>query len=165
MAIILAKAIPAKLFDVQAIHDELIKTSNSEGKHVRSLMNITTNTWREPPTFEVKTVEAANSITTMIFPQGTDKRSWKWVWLEQGTHVRWAVMSGDWISKTKVGRLKGGAGRGRVVLRGKKWMKHPMKGIEARNWRRIIIQMRSRPFREAVDRAIARGIKNKKAST
>ena len=59
-------------------------------------------------------------------------------WLNNGTSIRWALMSNDWSSKTRPNSTNVGAGSGRAVLRGQSAMQAKgmgaRPGIEARNF-------------------------------
>ena len=58
-------------------------------------------------------------------------------WVDRGTRIRYATMSGDWKSKTKPNVISSYAGRGRVLFVSRK---RPRPGIEARNFRDIIMR-------------------------
>lgn len=78
----------------------------------------------------------------------------KWYWLNNGTDVRYAKMSRDWISKTSVNSLRSDPGRGRVLARGKKAGARP--GIDARDWTGIIMKARLPEFRKSVENLVKR---------
>lgn len=65
--------------------------------------------------------------------------------LDEGTKIRWALMSRDWISKTRPGVYKSGSGRGYVRMRGSSKMPFPRPGIKARNWtKRMAIELEAK---------------------
>lgn len=57
-------------------------------------------------------------------------------WLNYGTSKRFAVLSGDWSSKTSVGSLAAGEGSGSVVA----ISKIAMAGIKAREWTNLVVE-------------------------
>lgn len=78
-------------------------------------------------------------------------------YLARGTRIRWAVMSRDWRSKTKPGRIPSGPGRGHFVIVGKLKMQRrgirPRPGIKARNFDILIAKKRNRGFVKDVEKA------------
>lgn len=71
----------------------------------------------------------------------------KWVWLDQGTRVRYATMSGNWQSKTRQRWFGSGRGRGHVLFVRRKY---PRPGIEARGWSESLTLTRKNAFQKAV---------------
>ena len=101
---------------------------------------LTTQTWKEhDPRFTI--LQEVNSPNVFRFVVGTDDRIWNF--LDQGTNIRWAIMSSDWTSKTHVGLIPSTFGSGRVTWKGRNayfeemgWLPKP--GIEARNFTQSI---------------------------
>jgi hypothetical protein len=82
-------------------------------------------------------------------------------YISEGTSIRWALMSSNWRSKTRPspGGLKAGAGRGRVVIAGRRAMTArgiaPRPGIKGRKFpERIVRKLGVRSFKRGVDEAI-----------
>jgi hypothetical protein len=78
----------------------------------------------------------------------------KWTWLDEGTSVRYATMSPDWQSKTRLKWFGSRAGRGRrlYVRRDR-----PRPGIEARGWSEALILTRKNAFEKAIFEALKTG--------
>ena len=80
-------------------------------------------------------------------------------YVSAGTRIRWALMSSDWKSKTRPGRLKPGSGGGRVVVAGRRYMQRkgipPRPGIRARNFDKQIVKRDGPKIQKLFDRNIA----------
>lgn len=151
------KPVVPKLYNVAKVRQSIMKALDTEGKHTIPYLNVTVSTWNGKPTMGYKVEMKGNHAVMEAKPQGTGKDVLKWWWLAYGTQVRYARLSRDWKSKTRVGVLRPGPGQGRVVLRGRRAGAH--RGIDARNWVQIIEKMRRRPFFDAMTRAIRNGLK------
>jgi hypothetical protein len=101
------------------------RAAQSLGKTGVKLLKDFTRPWSHQPEFQVETEGTAKSLVVLI---GTDDKIFGFI--DQGTRVRRAVMSRDFIAKTRPGSLKSGAGRGGVVFISKKIN---LPGIKARN--------------------------------
>ena len=92
-----------------------------------------------------------------------EKGNLKLLWLDEGTQVRWSMVSiPDWQSKTKVGSIRSGRGGGRIIARGKAKTFHARRGkrgITARNVSENIANERRMPFQLNIDDAIERAAK------
>jgi hypothetical protein len=101
---------------------------------------MTTQTWKEhDPKFVYRRFFDSPNIFRLAV--GTDDRIWNF--LDNGTNIRWAIMSTDWTSKTHVGLIPSTFGSGRVTWKGRNsyfeemgWLPKP--GIEARNFTQSI---------------------------
>ncbi len=78
--------------------------------------------------------------------------------IDEGTRVRRALMSRDFVSKTRPGSLKTRRGRGGVIFISKK-VNRP--GIKARKFTETIANQMERDASEIVDRHIERAIRLK----
>jgi hypothetical protein len=107
-----------------------------EGKAMKkTLEEDVTGTWQHEAGFSVPHVQFRGGDALIAI--ATDDPIFKY--LDEGTLVRWAALSSDWVSKTKAsGSLKSGAGKGRVLRRGRK--AGPHRGIEARNFSERVSQ-------------------------
>lgn len=149
------KPIPKKgklKFNITGMSKDLRKALEAEGKVHKRMLRWTTRRWTgKKPQFVTKTVVSPYTLSVTTAPRGKGEGAQKWWWLEEGTEVRWALMSGDWKSKTVSARLRSGGGRGKVLLVGKRAMMKrniaPRPGIEPRNWRAEINRARSRKFK------------------
>lgn len=83
-----------------------------------------------------------------------------YVYISEGTGIRWAVMSSDWRSKTQPGRMKPGRGRGRVVIAGRRAMTarniRPRPGIKGRKFDKQIAKKEQAPFVRKVQQVTER---------
>jgi hypothetical protein len=138
---------PKKVYDT--VYDSL----RWQARHFVQLeLEKTVATWKdEKPKWDdrrgISISNKGGNITMNISPTGTEYAINKWMWLEGGTSLRWAVMTGvsdgGFTPKTRVGELKSYRGKGKAILRGKTAMNqagytHPKPGIEPRNWLAIV---------------------------
>jgi hypothetical protein len=150
MARIRTVPILAPRFDIDAALALLADGVQTEGEIQQREYEKTTRTWRNKPDHELEFSQTKAEIKATNITN--DK---VYFFLHEGTKVRYAVLSPDWKSKTTPRRLVSGTGRGRVLFVSKK---HPMPGIEAREWTDVIIRNRKRPFKknmESIMRTIA----------
>lgn len=92
----------------------------------------TVETWQEErPNFTRALGTRGGNLEVLVGPSGNTKGVQKWVWLNEGTKVRYAVMTRDFIAKTKPGTFSSGPGKG-----GKAFMSltNPRPGIQPRGW-------------------------------
>ena len=80
-------------------------------------------------TFTPIVEEEENVIRLRIRMSGSDYGKLKWRWVSGGTDIRYATMSYDWESKTKIRRLNSGKGSGTLAYVD---VSQPREGIEAR---------------------------------
>jgi hypothetical protein len=158
------KGIKAAVLRTDVIRLELLNALRSEGRAAVREFKKTVATWNEEkPDFDflIGLSGSSGGATVVIGATGDEKGVKKWTWLNEGTRIRWALMSKDWRSKTTPYVLESGPGMGRVVIRGRMAMlkRHipPQPGIEPREWTRIIAERRKEPFRRLVIDAINRG--------
>lgn len=81
--------------------------------------------------------------------------------LDEGTKVRWALLSKDWRSKTRPGFIGSGPGAGRVLMRGRKMRKAgipPGPGIKARGWSGVIAEKHKPIFERDMELAVNEAI-------
>ena len=147
--VIETKAIKPKKMRIDAIRIELEKAVTWEGDAIRKGYEKTTRTWRHKPTFEVIPEVTNDRVEVLV---GTDDKIYKFI--DEGTKVRYATMSPDWISKTTPRVIGSGAGRGRVLFVRKD---RPRPGIEAREFSKIIEKQRKKPFQRAMQEAMKKG--------
>ncbi len=155
------KSIKAPTLKVAEVRMELLNALRKEGTAVKQEFRKTVDTWNGPrPTFEALVGISGGSANLLVGPTGDEKGVQKWVWLEAGTRVRYAIAIG-WQSKTKVGWMGSGPGAGHMLVLGKKYMlAHgipPRPGIAPRGWTAMIQKMRKDRFREAMINALQVG--------
>ncbi len=165
MTVVVAmKAIKPQRLKQDAIRLEILNALRAEGKQQKKLLKQTTASWSgEKPTFESLIGLTGSDATVVTGPTGNTKGVNKWTWLDQGTKIRWALMSSNWRSKTKGGTLKSGGGSGQVVIAGKRAMQarniRPRPGIAARGWSSMVTKMRRKPFTRLTIKAMQKGSK------
>lgn len=145
---------PAQI-DPDAFRPPLLTALRKVARNMDKALSLTTASWEgEKPKFESQvslTREAAIIQPAMTGPQkGRDK----WIWLDGGTRVRYAILSGDWDSKTTPGFIGSGPGRGRVV---KIDVNHPQPGIKARGWSVKVLKEFKPEFRAQMRAALVAG--------
>lgn len=156
--VLVTKSIKPQRLKIDAIRLELLNELRAEGRDQVKEENKTIATWQhDKPTFEFLISLTRSDASVLSGPGGNPKGIKKWNWLNEGTRVRRAVMSSNWRSKTKPGRLRSGWGRGRVVFISKR-IARP--GIEARGWSEIIQKRRKRPFQRRMISAMQRAGNN-----
>jgi hypothetical protein len=149
---------PKSLFDEKKFRGKIAQALLQEKRRLIQLLNMTISTWDDPPKMVGNTAYKGGNPTVMAGPPDDGSfQSRKWMWLNQGTAVRYADLSSDWQSKTSPNVVHSGAGAGMVLRRGHDARRH--KGIEARNWSTIIANMERDNFERLIYRAIQESLK------
>lgn len=154
MTVFVVKGIKPQKLNIDAIRQEILNELRKEGTDHKRELRKTVATWKgEKPKFESLIGlgrGAGGSASVLTGPTGSEKAVWKWRWLDEGTRIRWALMSRDWKSKTRRRVFGSGRGRGRVVIAGRRAMQRrnipPRPGIKAREWSVTLMKRRRRPF-------------------
>jgi hypothetical protein len=145
---------PGKL-NIKKITNEIRKALKEEAKDIKKMYDMAVRTWEEKPKFQTNIVEGPNP-SVQVF---TDDPVFTYI--DLGTKKRWALMSGDWKSKTTSGMIGSSRGRGRAVLVGKKaFQKRRMRarpGIKARHFTKNIMMVREPALRRRMEAAIKKG--------
>lgn len=163
-SVLRAKAIKPDFLKVDNIRKELLNELRREGKALKRDFDKTIAGWEgDKPTFSPEIGLTSREASVIVRPRGNDKGVNKWGWLDKGTSIRWALMSRDWRSKTKPGKLSSGGGAGRVVIAGRRAMQRrnigPRPGIRARGWSIKIGRKYKRRFPRRIGLAIKRAKK------
>lgn len=153
------QAIKPKTLQVKSIVDAIEKELKGEGQDLKKEFDKTVATWEgDKPDFTPKIGLSSKDASVTVAPTGNEKAVAKWGWLNDGTPIRWAVMSNDWKSKTKPGRLPSSGGSGKVVIAGRNAMQkrniQPRPGIKARGWTKTISRQNTRRFPNRITLAI-----------
>jgi hypothetical protein len=137
------KAILPKKLRVQAMATEIINAAVKDAKAMKKDFDKTTKTWQgEKPFFNSEVfLDPPNAPAMGSFPQRIvtrvwslddgSKGYWKWRWLDEGTKVRYAIMTPKFIPKTRTGQLNSWKGKGGLLIVNKK---KPMPGIKPRKF-------------------------------
>lgn len=153
--------IKAKRFALNTIRRAVEAGLKEEGREQEKLMRQTVSSWSgSKPTFHAKVETDGPNIKVVTEPSGDKKGVEKWIYLDQGTRIRWALMSKGFKAKTKPGNFRSGTGKGGAVIVGRRAMQKrniaPRPGIQARQWSELIAKRRERPFVRAMEGVYAR---------
>jgi hypothetical protein len=132
--------------DDKVFTKHLKKQMDIEAESMRDSHELTTKTWRHKPVFRKYVRVTENEVYLSVTTQDDIYR-----YIDQGTKVRYALMSKDWISKTKPRVLTPGGGRGHMVFVNKK-IRRP--GIKARKFSEEIWHHRKDRFTRDIQGAI-----------
>ena len=146
--------------DPRALSRGVTRALQDEADETDKLYRLVYGTWDEEKPNMIKKVstrgaDAYSEVSTR--GRTGEKGNRKLLWLDDGTSLRWAIMSRDWQSKTKPGQIRSGRGRGRVVARGKKATRRARRGkpgIKPGNFSDAIARERAPHFLSNVERAI-----------
>jgi len=160
--VVAMKAIKPKKLQIDAIRMEILNELRKEGTVHKQTLRKTVETWKgEKPTFESIICLSGTDATVITGPVGSTEGAKKWMWLDQGTKIRWALMSRDWRSKTTPHKYQSGRGSGRVLIAGRRAMQargiRPRPGIQARGWSEDLTKQRKGPFTHNMIKAMQRG--------
>lgn len=155
---IVQKNFSPKGFDSRkVIGSVLAELRNVQEPKMIRLANETIKTWNDPPSFAQQKgqIRFAGGQTSMQLKiSGNDKQIKKWIYLNGGTSVRYAVMNNPYYNKTFPGFLGSVSGRGYPVHRGKNI---PMSGIKARGWDKLMEAVIMQTYANDIQDAINRG--------
>jgi hypothetical protein len=141
---IAVRAIKPKKMNISSIKRAAFDALAEEGEAMKADFDETIAGWKhEKPTFKPKIIASGTSPSVQVEPTGNEMGIKKWHWLNAGTAKRWALMTGNWKSKTRPGTLLTGGGAGRVAIAGRKAMQARgiavRPGIKPRKWGSIIL--------------------------
>ena len=109
------------LADPAAVVRAVENTLTGTALNVKVDFDVTTQTWKDRPTFTIK----ASPGKRMVFTKSDIYR-----FISRGTKIRYAVMSNPFAAKTRTGYIGSNQGTGGMVFVGKK----PLPGIKAREF-------------------------------
>lgn len=160
------KAIKPAKFDSEAFQRAFIKAAERIVPKIHADLKRPTMTWVPPVEFEERvflgsraaveaggTLAARDGAGVAIQVTTDDKR---FLFVDEGTKVRYATMTPDFIAKTKPKSLKAGKGRGGLLFVNKK---KPRPGIKARGFTKLVAKKWNPLFRAAMSEAMAAGAK------
>ena len=141
-----------------AICSEVVDQYNKEAEVVVKMFKKIVKTWNRKPRFVTKGFAGCFSgeIELTVGPDMRTKAGKKFMYLNDGTSVRRAVMSNPFTAKSRVRKIGSWAGRGGAVFVSRR-VSQP--GIKARDWIDEIGKRRQGPFGTNIQRAISRGAK------
>jgi hypothetical protein len=153
------KPIRMKIWKVDEVRLALLNaTRDYATQNLKPDLEKTTSTWvGDRPTWVVKKSLAKETVSSAVLAEGSAFGVRKWLWLEEGTKIRYATMQKGFKAKTKVGNLQSGSGsRTRHPMFVSKH--HPKKGIQARNWRKVMQEKHKKPYAKAMRAAMRKGL-------
>lgn len=142
--------IKGKMIDETVLSWRLLRAMQREVEVINREFNKTVWQWRSKPTF---TKDAAIYPDKVKGTVSTDNKIYGYI--NNGTPIRHALMSDDWVSKTRPGFIGCGKGAGRVVAVSRK-IRRP--GIKARHFDTTISKRVLKRFTDKVNEEIAKGI-------
>lgn len=130
--------------------------ANFQMRIIHRGLNKLTSTWRHDPNIQYKIERTSDEISITVW---TDDNIFFWV--DQGTSIRYATMSKDFVPKTSPGSLRSGVGAG--------YLDHvdrndPKPGIEARYFMKTLFDKYEKPFNNRVMKSMASEINRMWAS-
>lgn len=145
------------------IRDAVIQAAKDMGKDLEAV----TRTWKDAkpviqteavlvPAGQAPSTTCHSSYTATAYPKNDGSRGYaKFVWLDLGTAIRYAVMSKGFVPKTRAGQLQSWAGKGKMLFVSKK---HPMPGIKPRNFIKALKERWNKPtmFKARMSAALKR---------
>jgi len=152
MAVAVFEPIRPKQLNEKAFRLAALNGMRKVGGKMKRDFQRTTQTWEgEKPTFDSAIGISKEGPLLVVGPSGSTLGALKWMWLDQGTRIRYATMSRDWKSKTKPGRIGANKGQGRKLYVNRQ---QPRSGIEARNWIGILSKKWETKFSEEMQKAL-----------
>jgi len=143
---IIIKTVKPKKRNQKFFRWEFSKSMTQTGKDMLKDFKKTTKTWNTKPEFEVLKDLNPPDYSVLV---GTDDKIYGYV--DEGTKVRRAIMSKDFIAKTTPNVIDSRPGRGGVVFISKK-VARP--GIKARNFAKLIGKKWKKPFKTRMEKAM-----------
>lgn len=144
--------------NVKGYREEIIGQLKKEGAQMRKLFEKTTRTWSPPIRFRITPRVRGDRAIVKV-----STKDIRFISVDKGTRVRWAVMSSDFSPKSKIRTLRSFKGRGGTVIRGKAAMQKrniaPRPGIKPRNFSVEIRKIRRPIFFFNMRRAMKRAAK------
>lgn len=124
-----------KVFNLKAVKDAEKAALDEAQAEALIALKKTVATWETPARFTARRSKGADGGSVNIFSS-----TQVWLWLDQGTRVRYATMTKGFQPKTRTGVLYSYVGSGGVATvqtRPGSWkMRH--KGITARGWSGLV---------------------------
>lgn len=149
------KPIKPKRMRIPGIKTRMINVMRKTGMEQRKLFYKTTATWKgKRPIFKTKYKATPERLSIETKPDYRTKAGKKWRYLNEGTRIRWAVMSRDFKRKTRPRYVTSYRGAGGAVIVGRRAMQArgiaPRPGIEAREWTVVISERTGKKFITAI---------------
>jgi hypothetical protein len=150
--------------NIAQVRQELLNEMRKEITQTKRLFQSVVQHWQnEKPEFDGQVITEGGDFRIVVgavkSKGGTDHAVNKFIWLDKGTKFRYPTMSGDFVRKTHPNSMSTNPGNtGRPYFK-PDYLQNPNPGIEARNWTKTIRSMRAVPYKNAIRRAVRRGMK------
>lgn len=151
MAAIVFKEIKPSRLKEKALIAPLLAGMKKTGKEIEVDYKKTTKTWRNKPVFEILSDLNPKGPEVLV---GTDSLIYKF--LDEGTSVRYALMTDDFQPKTEPGIIGSSSGKGGLVYVDRR---RPRPGIKARGFSPIIQKKFQPRFKRLMEQAMKIGRK------
>jgi len=139
-----------KPVNTSAVRLKILTALNRFGRLIKRDFETTTVNFDHDVNF---TIQKRFGTRVASIEVGTDDRVYEW--LNNGTPVRYNVMTSDFVPKTQPGTLSTGPGKGGFSHVD---YKHPRPGIQARGWTDIIADRNEDFFVAEITEAILEGV-------
>jgi hypothetical protein len=141
--------------DPKSFNPPLLAELRKFSKTLDAELNKTTKTWQgEKPKFESQISLTSKEARVTPVATGSEHGWHKWMWLNWGTRVRYAIMTRDFKAKTQPGVVGSTRGRGGLAFID---VNNPQPGIEPRDWSKIILKRLRPKFNAAMRAALIKG--------
>lgn len=113
------------------------KAHETAGSAGEVMIDRTTATWNNHNLKAKAETKGRGGDYVTTLKLSPEKAAEIWHYLDEGTDVRYALMTPDFSPKTRPGALDSVAGTGGVIIVD---LEHPRPGIEARGWSKLIAE-------------------------
>jgi hypothetical protein len=102
-----------KGIDAESLANQVRALTRRYATRVQELyVNDATGSWNEAPDFPDTELMENGNLVINVGPDGEERVVKKFRYVDEGTSVRYAKMTRDFVAKSAPGRLRSGAGRG-----------------------------------------------------
>lgn len=137
--------------EIRSFLERRIKNlSTGEALYTAKLFGKTVSTWNDKPKFHIDRGVSGDEISVTVW---TDHKVYYFI--DQGTSIRYAHMTDDFVPKTTPGFIGSGPGKGGLAY--VSW-ENPRPGITAREFSSTIYNMREKKFRLKISTEISKAL-------
>ena len=148
------KQFPLSVYDTRQVGIRWLNVLLKYEKLIKKDYERTVDTWDRKPTFESK-IKFMGARPRLTVWTGSET----YFELDEGTDVRYDVMTTDFVPKTQVGQLRSFPGKGGFAY---KDPKNPRPGIEARRFSILITRKHEKNLQKDLQDATIVGLKARK---
>ena len=167
MTVFSVKAIKPANLKVDAVRLALLNALRKEGTVQRDLLKGTTKYWEgNKPTFTSEISLAGGDAQLLVGPSGNANGAQKWQYLNEGTKDHWVYPRRARMLRFRPGHTSGSRPGTLDVKPSRSYgdyvysRGHKVSGIKARNWLLVVQKERYVPFKQAMNEALAKGLKD-----